>query len=191
MTDTNTPAARVQAYLAWLSTSRNLDKEVISAFNMGGKDEAILSTADLRALLAEVEARRRPQADFDRRISELLEANNRYQQEARDARAALNTVLDTSGARGSYRVMAYMDAVDAAEKLLNPEVVKTEPAAPPPASPWPVGAEHNAKREGWLAFFTGRHRESCPFPPARADLQRDFRVGWDAAKAHHEQGAAA
>ena len=49
-----------------------------------------------------------------------------------------------------------------------------------PQPPWPIGAD-NGKREGWRQFFLGRSRESCPFPPARADLLRDYREGWDAA----------
>lgn len=41
----------------------------------------------------------------------------------------------------------------------------------------------NAKRTGWEGFFFGRDRESCPFPSDRADLQRRYREGWDAAQA--------
>jgi ribosome modulation factor len=50
-----------------------------------------------------------------------------------------------------------------------------------PAAPWPAGGGNNAKREGWKAFFAGKGREECPFPPGRADLQRGYREGWDAA----------
>lgn len=150
----------------------------------------------------------------DRRISELLEANNRYQQEALDVRAeaakaikALEAIVPLSSALrvngpDPDDLQDLHDNLDTATSIADealaeiiwarpaPEPAATEQKAPPPP-PWPCGGENNAnaKREGWLAFFTGRDRESCPFPPARADLQRDFRVGWDAAKAHHEQGA--
>jgi hypothetical protein len=53
--------------------------------------------------------------------------------------------------------------------------------SPAPEPPWPVGPATNCKRIGWEAFFVGRGREKCPFPPARADLQRDYREGWDLA----------
>lgn len=52
----------------------------------------------------------------------------------------------------------------------------------PLEAPWPPGPDHNAQREGWSAFFDGRGREACPFPPARDDLQTRYREGWDAAK---------
>lgn len=52
-----------------------------------------------------------------------------------------------------------------------------------PAPPWPSGSDTNCKREGWRAYFAGRGREACPFPPGRADLQRGYREGWDAAAA--------
>lgn len=65
-----------------------------------------------------------------------------------------------------------------------PELAPLE-VAPIPEAPWPAGGENNAnanaKREGWKAFFDNRGREDCPFPKARADLQRDYRAGWDAA----------
>lgn len=132
------------------------------------------------------------------RVSELLEANNRYQQEGHDARAALKVATSALAAISGLSAEA-MDnpalieingiADEALTEIIGArpalEPAATEQKAPPPP-PWPCGGENNAnaKREGWLAFFTGRDRESCPFPPARADLQRDFRVGWDAAKAH-------
>lgn len=50
----------------------------------------------------------------------------------------------------------------------------------PPEPPWPPGAD-NGRREGWQCFFAGRGREDCPFPGGRADLQRKYREGWDAA----------
>lgn len=54
-----------------------------------------------------------------------------------------------------------------------------------PACPegWVVGSD-NAKRTGWFAYFDGRRRDSCPFPPARNDLTLQYREGWDAADAY-------
>lgn len=52
-----------------------------------------------------------------------------------------------------------------------------------PEPPWPIGPATNCKRTGWTAFFEGRHREACPFPSGRADLQRGYREGWDAGRA--------
>lgn len=139
-----------------------------------------------------------PARDPAARINELLEANNRYQQEARDARAAAATALDQRNQLGQAlgRVLVHAKMLRADVGMTGPELLMaaetfcggpesdlepaTEQKAPPPA-PWTAGAD-NAKIEGWLAFFTGRDRESCPFPPARDDLQRGFREGWDAAK---------
>lgn len=134
----------------------------------------------------------------DRRISELLEANNRYQQEAWDAWAVVVKVEDERDrvidAAKAVCLAAWTDrhsrlhgheTVEALDKIVRPqaEAAATEQKAPPPP-PWPAGAENNAnaKRAGWNAFFRGVGREDCEFPPARLDLQRDYRVGWDAAK---------
>lgn len=135
------------------------------------------------------------------RVSELLEANNRYQQEARDARAEVrefeveyDRLLDAAKA---VCLAAWTDrhsrlhghaTVEALDKVISPqaeaEPAATEQKAPPPP-PWPCGGENNAnaKREGWLAFFTGRARGDCPFPPAMPALWDAFGIGWDAAQA--------
>lgn len=192
MTET-TPSLRVRAYLARLDRARGQDREEIHGFDVGEPSEAVLRATDLRALLAEVEARRQPQADFDRRVSDLLEANNRYQQEGRDARAdaqkgrdVLTAILKMLYSEGDYRGgrtnwSKATDLAVAAGVMDRPAPVAEQQAAPP--APWKPGAADNAKIEGWMAFFTGRDREACPFPPARDDLQRDYRVGWDAAQA--------
>lgn len=134
--------------------------------------------------------------DSAERIAELLEANNRYQQGARDARWALTDVLNTSGARGDYQALAYADAVERAEALLKHKLFSKVPARrltrPDLASqcPFPSGGvdtnDQNAAREGWFAYHTGRDREDCPFPKARGDLLNAYRVGWDRAKADAE-----
>jgi hypothetical protein len=59
---------------------------------------------------------------------------------------------------------------------------RTESAPPPP--PWPAGPD-NGKREGWIGYHAGLGRELRPFPPARADLQRAYREGWDLAQSQH------
>lgn len=55
-------------------------------------------------------------------------------------------------------------------------------AVPPP--PFPIGPASNCKRVGWDAFFQGRARNSCPFPPGRRDLKAGYEEGWDAAALH-------
>lgn len=55
----------------------------------------------------------------------------------------------------------------------------------PPDAPWPAG-EENAKREGWKAFYAGIPISDCPFPPARADLKKDFEYGWSVARQHSD-----
>lgn len=61
----------------------------------------------------------------------------------------------------------------------QPGAAVVRPAVPEP--PWPIGADHNAKRAGWEAFFAGKPREPCPFPSARRDLLLGYRQGWDEA----------
>lgn len=51
-----------------------------------------------------------------------------------------------------------------------------------PAPPWPAGADHNAKRQGWYAFFPGRAREDHRFPADRRDLHLGYAIGWDSAQ---------
>lgn len=58
-----------------------------------------------------------------------------------------------------------------------------------PVPPWPVSAASNSKREGWRSFYAGVAREDCPYPRGRADLQRGFREGWDAALAASQEKA--
>lgn len=95
---------------------------------------------------------------------------------------ALGRVLVKAGMIRADVDMTGPELLLAAETFCGgPEEVLEE--APIPEAPWPSGAAdgNNAKREGWKAFFAGRARGDCPFPPARTDLWRDFQAGWDAA----------
>lgn len=56
--------------------------------------------------------------DRDRRVVELLEANNLYQQEARDAREALRELVRRIYGKGPNNELRYTLAVEAAERLL-------------------------------------------------------------------------
>ncbi len=62
---------------------------------------------------------------------------------------------------------------------------RAPPWPKPPKPPWPIGAD-NGKITGWNAFFQGRARNNCPFPPIRKDLLADYEEGWDAAGASIE-----
>ena len=82
--------------------------------------------------------------------------------------------------------------LDETMKAMLPDLTEQIPPAPEehrhdPIPPWPVDLD-NAKREGWRRFFAGFGRDACPFPPARQDLHRDFRFGWDAAQALSTEG---
>lgn len=75
---------------------------------------------------------------------------------------------------------------DEALAEINGAKAVATPAPSIPEAPWPATPLdcNNAKREGWKAFFTGRARGDCPFPPASPELWKAFGVGWDAAEAH-------
>lgn len=57
-----------------------------------------------------------------------------------------------------------------------------------PEPPWDHASGNNSKREGWRAFFAGRSRDDCPFPPDRTDLRRSYQRGWDTAKQSNAKG---
>ena len=82
------------------------------------------------------------------------------------------------------------DAAPQPEALTHP--AEGRHAEGPPEPPWPPGAvdNANAKRAGWAAFFEGgRSRQKSGFPPAREDLHRAYREGWDAAALAHPETA--
>lgn len=97
-----------------------------NAANGAARERQSLNAIELADVLtagvAAVAARLEEHAEGEtRRITELLEANNRYQQDGRDARDALRAILDTSGARPDkgYHAIEYTAAVKAAEALLE------------------------------------------------------------------------
>jgi len=57
----------------------------------------------------------------------------------------------------------------------------TTDAEPWPVSPYNAGTYGNPRTAGWNAFFQGKSRERCPFPPNRRDLLTGYQEGWDAA----------
>jgi hypothetical protein len=57
-----------------------------------------------------------------------------------------------------------------------------------PPSPFKThSTENNSKRVGWNNYFMGYGRDDSPFPPARADLKRNYQIGWDAAEAYKKE----
>lgn len=93
-----------------------------------------------------------------------------------DAFGWVDGCTDLYGNLTTYAPTHWMPLPDA------PQAAPVEQKAMP-EPPWEatsLGA-NNAKREGWKAHFEGRAREACPFPAGRDDLQRGYRIGWDAA----------
>jgi hypothetical protein len=141
--------------------------------------------ADIRALLAREEAL----VGALRLASDTVTAAIEVASQARDewdvAPAGMKAgklLIALAGELPKYR--PDIDAIHANRAkiaaLLNPDPLP-ETSQPPPPPPWPAGPAHNAKREGWKAFFDGRARDAAIFPGTRLDLARGFAEGWDAA----------
>ena len=78
-----------------------------------------------------------------------------------------------------YYIERFNTALKRAEQAKKEAKQKLEDSIP--NWPWGYGPNDNCKIEGWKSYFKGRGREDCPFPPARNDLQKGYRYGWDCA----------